>query len=158
MREIWKIKKDVFDIIRFMNVIEVLKAFDHPNIIKLFEIFEDSTCIYLVQEFWEGEELFDYIVGNEWLIESNAARIFYQIASATLYCNKNYIWHRDLKPENVIFLTKDQYSSIKLVNFEISKYFYNSYNNSLISMNTKAGTTVDLFVIYFLWHNQLLDS
>ena len=44
-----------------MSVIEVLKAFDHPNIIKLFEIFEDSACIYLVQEFWEGEELFDYI-------------------------------------------------------------------------------------------------
>ena len=34
----------------FLNEIEVLKTIDHPNIVKLYEIFEDSGYYYLVQE------------------------------------------------------------------------------------------------------------
>lgn len=35
---------------RFLNEITALKTLDHPNIIKLFEIYEDEDDVYLVQE------------------------------------------------------------------------------------------------------------
>lgn len=46
----------------FQNEIEALRKLDHPNIIKLFEIYEDETSFYLVQELVKGGELFDELV------------------------------------------------------------------------------------------------
>jgi calcium-dependent protein kinase len=76
---------------RFLNEINALKTLDHPNVIKLFEIYEDKEYIYLVQEYLEGGELFEYIVSKEYLDEVQTARIFKQIISAILYCHKNAI-------------------------------------------------------------------
>lgn len=92
---------------RFFNEVNALRTLDHPNIIKLFEIFEDETNVYLVQELCSGGELFDYIVDREFLTEDIAAKIFQQIMQSILYCHKNRIAHRDLKPENFMLKSKD---------------------------------------------------
>lgn len=47
--------------IKIMKVISILKELDHPNVIKLFETFEDSSSIYLIMEMCDGGELFDRI-------------------------------------------------------------------------------------------------
>ena len=57
-------KVKILNFRRFMNEVYALKTLDHPNIIKLFEIYEDEDSIYLVQELWTGGELFDYIYEN----------------------------------------------------------------------------------------------
>ena len=46
----------------FKYEINILKELDHPNIIKLFEIFEDEKKYYLVTELCKGGELFDEII------------------------------------------------------------------------------------------------
>ena len=94
----------------FINEVAALKTLDHPNIVKLYEVFEDSNWIYLVEEFWEGGELFDYIADRERLSELDTARIFHQIISVIIYWHKNWIWHRGLKPDNFMFSTKNQHS------------------------------------------------
>ena len=48
--------------VRLKYEIDILKNLDHPNIVKLYEVFEDKTHIYLVQEMCSGGELFDVIV------------------------------------------------------------------------------------------------
>ena len=53
-----------------------MKKLDHPNIIKLFETFEDSRCIYLVMELCEGGELFDRIIEKGHFTEAEARIIF----------------------------------------------------------------------------------
>lgn len=73
----------------FMGEVAALKTLDHPNIIKLYEVYEDKDCVYLVQEYCEGGELFDYIAEQEKLSEKEAARVFHQITSSILYCHKN---------------------------------------------------------------------
>lgn len=88
---------------RFLNEINALKKLDHPNIIKLFEIYEDEDDVYLVQELCSGGELFDYIINQEFLSEYQAAVIFNQILLSVMYCHKNGVCHRDLKPENFMF-------------------------------------------------------
>lgn len=73
---------------RFYNEVNALKTLDHPNIIKLFEIFEDETNVYLVQELCTGGELFDFVVEREFLTEELAAEIFQQIMQSIMYCHK----------------------------------------------------------------------
>ena len=47
--------------IKIMKVKFIKKELDHPNVIKLFETFEDNSSIYLIMEMCEGGELFDKI-------------------------------------------------------------------------------------------------
>jgi len=54
-------KRQINEPEKFMHEISLMKQLDHPNIIKLFETFEDKQFIYLVMELCEGGELFDKI-------------------------------------------------------------------------------------------------
>lgn len=108
---------------------------DHPNIIKLYETFEDDKNIYLVMEICEGGELFDRIIDRGFFSEVDARTIFTQIMQAINYCHSKNISHRDLKPENFLFLTKHDDSPIKVIDFGLSKNFDHSS-----AMTTKAGT------------------
>lgn len=105
---------------RFLNEINALKTLDHPNVIKLFEIYEDDEYVYLVMEYLSGGELFEYIVDQEYLDERQTANIFKQILHAILYCHKNAICHRDLKPENFMFESKSKDANLKLIDFGLS--------------------------------------
>lgn len=57
------------------NEIKILKKLDHPNIVKLYEIYQDDNNIYLVTEFLEGGELFDLILSTRHFNENIAAKI-----------------------------------------------------------------------------------
>ncbi|KAL4463768.1 hypothetical protein ABPG72_022822 [Tetrahymena utriculariae] len=120
---------------RFKREIEIMRTLDHPNIIKLYETFEDDRNIYLVMEVCEGGELFDRIIEKGRFTEIEARSIFSQIMQAINYCHSNGIAHRDLKPENFLFLTKHDDSPIKVIDFGLSKNFDNKQ-----AMKTKAGT------------------
>ena len=76
-----------------------MKHMDHPNIIKLFETFEDNRNIYLVMELCTGGELFDRIIELGHLSEHQAAILMQQILRAIHYMHQNKVMHRDLKPE-----------------------------------------------------------
>ena len=63
MRAIKVVSKDkIHNKSEFVNEIEILKRMDHPNIIRLYETFEDDLNIYLVFELCLGGELFDRII------------------------------------------------------------------------------------------------
>ena len=98
---------------------------DHPSIIKLYEIYEDTRNIYLVMEECTGGELFDRIISRVEsgirYTEKQATKIFQQMISAICYCHSQGICHRDLKPENILFLTKDEDSPIKVIDFGLSR-------------------------------------
>jgi calcium-dependent protein kinase len=129
---------------RFKNELTALRTLDHPNIIKLFEVFEDHTSFYLVQEFCSGGELFDQIAEKDHFDEHYAAIVFEQILKALWYCHKNRICHRDLKPENFMFMSKsDENTTIKLIDFGLSRSFFKcsgTGEKALMRMQTKAGT------------------
>jgi len=59
----------------FQYEISILKKLDHPNIIKLYEIFEDERKYYLVTELCKGGELFDEILKEVHFTEVAAANI-----------------------------------------------------------------------------------
>lgn len=53
-----------------------MRSLDHPNIIKLYETFEDQAKVYLVMEMCEGGELFDRILEKGFFTEIEARSIF----------------------------------------------------------------------------------
>lgn len=59
----------------FQEEIAILRQLDHPNILKLYEIFEDSKRYYLVTELCKGGELFDEIIKNGVFTEKAAAEV-----------------------------------------------------------------------------------
>jgi calcium/calmodulin-dependent protein kinase I len=96
---------------------------DHPNIVKLFDIYEDDKYFFLVMELMVGGELFDQILEKERFNEAEARDVIAPIFDALIYCHKLGIIHRDIKPENLLFSSKDQMASIiKVSDFGLARF------------------------------------
>ena len=133
-------KNELADIDSFNREIDILIKLDHPNIIKLYEVYENEDFIYIVMELCNGGELFDRIIkrtemGNPFT-EKEAATIFKQLMSAVSYCHSNKIVHRDLKPENLLLLNNDDDTHIKIIDFGTSLIF----KKKNTSMFDRVGT------------------
>lgn len=78
-----------------------LRRFRHPHIIKLYEVIETQSDIFLVMELVGGGELFDYIIQRGKLAEVEARLLFQQMISAVGYCHHHKVAHRDLKVRSI---------------------------------------------------------
>ena len=94
------------------NEIENLKGLDHPNILKLYEYFEDDKRFYIITELCRGGELFDEITTRGAFSELDAARLIKQVLLCINYCHTNNVVHRDLKPENILLEQDKDYDQI----------------------------------------------
>jgi calcium/calmodulin-dependent protein kinase I len=94
-------------------------------VVKIFEIFDEADCIYLVLELLAGGELFDRIVEKEHYSEKEAADTIRPIVDAIRYCHSLGIIHRDLKPENLLYLTTEDNSIIKVTDFGLARFVEN---------------------------------
>ena len=105
------------DIQKIRKEINILKRLRHKNVIQLYEIMESKTNLYIVMEYCEGKELFDYIVRHKYLSEKEACRFFQQIIDGVEYLHLSNITHRDLKPENLLL---DNKKRIRISDFGLS--------------------------------------
>ena len=133
-------KLSIKNLAKFELEINILIKADHPNIIKLYEIFQSQRSLYLVMEECKGGEVFDRIIDHiqnkEMYSEKDAAKIFEKLMSAVQYCHNNGICHRDLKPENLLYLNEgsEKDNPIKVIDFGLSQIFINR------RLSTKVGT------------------
>lgn len=97
--------------------ISIVKQLDHPNIIKFFEIFEESQRLLIVMENCKGGELFDEILNRKQFTERQAAQIMKEIFLGLAYMHDKGVIHRDIKPENILLEDKNDLLNIKIVNF-----------------------------------------
>ena len=102
------------------NEINILKGIDHPNIVKMYEFFEDEKRYYIVTEICKGGELFDEILARGKFSERDGAVLVKQILSCINYCHTQQIVHRDLKPENVLLEQNKEFDQIKIIDFGTS--------------------------------------
>ncbi|KAG5856803.1 hypothetical protein ANANG_G00011760 [Anguilla anguilla] len=102
--------------------VRCMKLVQHPNIVRLYEVIDTQTKLYLILELADGGDLFDYIMKHEeGLSEEMAKKYFAQIVHAISYCHRLHVVHRDLKPENVVFFEKQ--GLVKLTDFGFSNKF-----------------------------------
>ena len=102
--------------------IDILKICQHPNIVKLYDIFDNSDYIYIVMEYCSGGDLFSYIEKRNYkLNEERAADIIHKLSMAVYYLHSYGIIHRDLKPENILMTDESENADIRLLDFGLSK-------------------------------------
>ncbi len=97
--------------------INILKVMAHPHVIRMYELIDSPTELFMVMEYVSGGELFDYIVHKVRLRESEARRLFQQIIAGIEFCHQHMVCHRDLKPENLLL---DKNLQIKIADFGLS--------------------------------------
>ena len=117
-----KSKMDTSDIGLVRTEIEILKICQHPNIIRLYDIFENVDYLYIIMEYCPGGDLFGYLEKRKFKIsEERASIIMHKMCAAVYYIHKYGIVHRDLKPENVLMTSKNDDSDIRILDFGLSK-------------------------------------
>ncbi len=107
------------------NEIFIMCQLDHPNIVRIEEVYESGNEIYILQELCSGGDLFDR-VGSEpdmHFTEAHCARLVKQMLSAVRYLHSKGIAHRDLKLENFLLTSKAADSELKLIDFGLSQHY-----------------------------------
>ncbi|CCH58505.1 hypothetical protein TBLA_0A07150 [Henningerozyma blattae CBS 6284] len=92
----------------------IMKLLNHPNVLRLYDVWETDSNLYMVLEYAEKGELFNLLVERGPLPENEAIRFFRQIIIGISYCHALGIVHRDLKPENLLL---DHKYNIKIADF-----------------------------------------
>lgn len=92
----------------------IMKLINHQNIMGLYDVWENKNDLYLILEYIEGGELFDYLIKRGRLGEKEAIQYFRQIIDGINYLHQFNICHRDLKPENLLL---DFNKNIKIADF-----------------------------------------
>mmetsp|Transcript_77777 Transcript_77777/g.154268 ORF Transcript_77777/g.154268 Transcript_77777/m.154268 type:complete len:448 (-) Transcript_77777:112-1455(-) len=115
-------KAKVKDLKQVKREVVNMRGLNHPNIIRLFENFEDTLTVQLVLEICAGGELFHAITKAKRFAERETSIIMVQMLRAVQYLHALNICHRDLKPENFLFLTTSpvEKNVLKLIDFGLS--------------------------------------
>lgn len=102
--------------------IEILKCCQHPNIIRLYDVFENYNYIYIVMELLQGGDMYSYLEKRDFhLSEARACSIMHSLATALYYLHSYGIVHRDLKLDNIMMVDETEESNVKIVDFGLSK-------------------------------------
>ncbi|MBQ2499638.1 MAG: protein kinase [Bacteroidales bacterium] len=132
-RAIKILKKRQQDERKLFLEVNILSKLAHPNIMEIYEFFEDKANFYIVSELCKGGELFDKITEKGCFKEAEACPIMLQLVSAICYSHSNNIVHRDLKPENIMLENSNQASPyIKLIDWGGARYFSKNKKMSTI--------------------------
>ncbi|CAK5261918.1 unnamed protein product [Mycena citricolor] len=113
--------------------IEILDSLRHPNIVRLYDVFETDKFFGIILEYAAGGELFDHILAHRHLKERDAARLFAQLVSGVWYMHQKNIVHRDLKLENLLL---DRNRNLVITDFG----FANQFQRKDLLMETMCGS------------------
>jgi len=127
----------------------ILRSIRHPNIVSIYDIFENDKALYLVMEYCPGGDLFDMVCNTIPVTEQHAAAIFSQLLSALVYLHSKGIVHRDIKPANFLSSSSTEPFEAKLTDFGLSNVVSNEDHEML---RTNVGTP------YFLAPEMILEE
>lgn len=119
-------KKDNYTALKALKAeIEIMKILDHPNLVAITEIFEDSDAVYLAMKLCKGSHLTLYVDRVASLSEKQAAFVMRDLFRAVAYMHNSGVAHRDLKGENCLMLTQapPERNRLKLCDFGLSTTF-----------------------------------
>lgn len=106
---------------KFLKEARTISQLDHPNIIKIYDIFEENGTAYYVMEYIEGENLSELVKRQGALSEVTAVGYIKKVADALAYIHAQNINHLDVKPGNIMLRQLDQ--QIVLIDFGLSKQY-----------------------------------
>ncbi len=106
---------------RFLSEAKMLNKLLHENIVRFYEVGEDSGQMFIVTELLEGKSVADTMKeSSSPLKDEDVFLILKGVASGLSFAHKRGILHRDIKPAN-IFITEEDGFTVKLLDFGLAK-------------------------------------
>ncbi|KAK8842604.1 Serine/threonine-protein kinase brsk1 [Tritrichomonas musculus] len=99
--------------------IALMRLLDHPHLLKLHEVCESGRHIYMILEYAQHGELFDYLIRRQSCPLDVSLKFFRQIIYGLEFLHVHAICHRDLKPENILL---DENDDIKIADFGFARW------------------------------------
>jgi len=101
---------------------ELMKRFNHKNITKILEVFNDEEYMLIIMEYINGGNLFSFVKKRRKLSEKMAKFLFRQIILGIQHIHSKNVVHRDIKLENILI---DFDNNVKICDFGIGKVLEN---------------------------------
>lgn len=105
---------------KFVREAQMIAGFDHPNIVKVTDVFEENGTAYYVMENLPAGSLAEKVTKQGPFTEKQALVYVYQVASALSYLHERNIIHLDVKPSNILL---NNLGEAVLIDFGISKHY-----------------------------------
>lgn len=105
---------------KFLKEARNLAKFNHPNIVRIIDVFEENDTAYYVMEYAEGGSLSEKLAQMGHMPEQEATHYIRQIALALDYVHKRRMNHLDVKPANVML---GETGNALLIDFGLSKQY-----------------------------------
>jgi serine/threonine protein kinase len=148
---------------KFIEEAQMLARLDHPNIVKVTDIFQENNTAYLVMPFVSGQTLQQMVNKRGGLDYETAVNYIAQLSEAVDYIHRRDILHRDIKPDNIIITPENK---AILIDFGSAREFIHDKTQSHTSIftagyapleqyssNSKKGSYSDIYslgaVFYF---------
>lgn len=113
----------------FEREANLIAQLEHPNIVPLYDFWQDKNRAFLVMRYIEHGSVYDLLRRRGVLTVQEASSFIQQIAGALHVAHEANIVHRDLKPANILV---DERGNAYLTDFGIAK-----------QLSTKHGTIDD---------------
>ena len=104
------------------NEINIQKKLNHPNVAKLFRVFENNKEILLVIEYVKGENLAEIIHKYRNLAEKQVKKFTKVLLTTVFHLHELGIIHRDIKPENIMVRGSTDLLNFKIIDFGLACY------------------------------------
>jgi hypothetical protein len=130
---------------RFLREAHVVSALHHPNIVEIYDAFEDEDgAAVLVMELLVGETLSAYRARADRIGLGEASAILVPVARALLHAHRLGVVHRDLKPENIFLVAREGGAPVsKVLDFGIAKVLGSTeLATGLVGESTRTGAIV----------------
>ena len=127
---------------KFTEEAQTLAKLDHPNIVRVIDVFEENETSYIVMPFIEGKTLESLVEKNGPLDYGLAVNYIGQIANAVGYIHSKNILHRDIKPDNIM-ITADNHAI--LIDFGSAREFIQDKTQHQTSILTKGYAPIEQY-------------
>ncbi len=106
---------------KFYKEAKTIAKFDHPNIIHIFDVFEENNTCYYVMDYIDGESLQDRVTRQGPMAEAEAMKYIREAGAALAHIHEQSVNHLDIKPSNIMIRHSDDRAV--LIDFGVAKHY-----------------------------------
>mmetsp|Transcript_23500 Transcript_23500/g.41650 ORF Transcript_23500/g.41650 Transcript_23500/m.41650 type:complete len:492 (-) Transcript_23500:448-1923(-) len=103
-----------------LKEITLMRRLSHESVISVMKVYDWEEHIAIILEYLAGGSMFDYIIRNKRLTETQAKAFITKLLSGLDFCHSKLCVHRDIKLENVLLANENDLSNIRIADFGLA--------------------------------------